>query len=91
MALNKTALKNALIALYDDCDEDMTSDTFADRMSSLIDDYVKGATVKITANQSMIVATPPVQTLTALANGGGPVLGSIVTPAVGYEWTGTLT
>jgi hypothetical protein len=93
MALNKTALTNALKTLNADMasGSGLTPNQYADRMATLIDDYVRAAVVKITAGQSVTVTTPPVQTNTVLANGGGPVLGSIATPAAGFEWVGTLS
>lgn len=93
MALVKATLSAAIKAINAEMasGSGLTSDQYADKLATAIDDYIKTALVKITANQAMVVAVPPVQTLTTLANGGGPVLGSIATPAAGFEWTGSLT
>ena len=56
--MNPATLKADLIALYSDCDEDMTPSIFAERMAAAIDSYIKTATVTTTVAGSAAGITP---------------------------------
>lgn len=66
MALDKGTLKNGIKALLEEMliRKDSSSDEFAERLSTLIETYVKGAEIKYTGG---LVAPP--------GTGGGPVTG----------------
>lgn len=55
MALNKATLKAELLSIYNDAKTTpMTEDTFADRVSTAIDNYIKTAIV----NTGITLTTP---------------------------------
>jgi hypothetical protein len=56
MALNTVALKQGLISLYNDCDENMTPEMFAEQMSLLIEAFVKTGSVSVQAGILVTVA-----------------------------------
>jgi hypothetical protein len=85
----KSALKGDFQSLFDDATKDngLAPADYADRLAGIIASCVvshitDNAEVKITGGQSMSVPG----TGTALANGGGPVAGTIATPTP--EWAG---
>lgn len=87
----KSKLKGDLVSLFDDATKSngLTPEDYADRLAGIIASRVvahltDNAVVKITGGQSMTVPG----TGTALANGGGPVAGTIATPSP--EWEGTI-
>lgn len=70
MALNDTVFKNKLKTLFDDMSKiekepEKARDLFAEKLSGIISEYVRSAS---------IFATPVQITSSAMSNGGGPVV-----------------